>query len=49
MPNGKSPLSQRDLSSDDELYSFSRLDHNPDTSTVDLLLRSTKDRQKGTN
>ncbi len=47
MPDGKSPLSQRDMSSDAELFTFSRLDHKPDTSTIDLLIRSTKQRQEG--
>lgn len=47
MSNGKAPLSQRDLSSDIELFTFSRLDHKPDTSTIDLQIRSTKQRQEG--
>ena len=47
MSNGKTPLSQKDMSSDSELFTFSRLDYKPDTSTIDLQIRSTKDRQKG--
>lgn len=47
MAKGKGPLTQRDLSSDQELFTFSRLDHKPDTSTIDLQIRSTKQRQEG--
>lgn len=48
---GKShkPFEQVDLKGNDlELGTFSRLQHSPDTSGVDLFLRPTKQRQKGT-
>lgn len=48
---GKShkPFEQIDLKGGDlELGTLSRLQHSPDTSGVELFLRSTKQRQKGT-
>ena len=48
---GKShkPFEQVDLKGSDlELGTFSRLQNSPDTSGVELFLRPTKQRQKGT-
>jgi len=43
--SGKTILSQRDMSSDAEIFTFSRLDHKPESSGIDLLLTPRKQRQ----
>jgi len=44
----KRPFTKRELKSDLEIYTLSKLDKNPDTSDISLVLRTKKQRIEGT-